>query len=96
MKNIKESKAKAKVILENALEATQELNQSEESNVLRSIEKQLEYLIEALDHKNDRLKLKDIIIGIYAAREFEYTHPEYAELLYEASGVSNEMKRNVI
>lgn len=96
MKNIKESKAKAKAILESALTATQELNQSEESDILRSIEKQLEYLMEALEHENDRFRLKDIIIGVYAAREFEYTHPEYAELLYEASGVSHDMKKNTI
>jgi len=89
-------KIKAKAILEDALIATKELNQSEESNILPSIEKQLEYLIEALEHKNDRIRLEKIIIGTYAAREFENSHPEYAELLYKASGVSHDMKKNKI
>lgn len=52
-----------------------------------STKKQLEYCIEALMHKNDRSRLKDIMFYQYTIHEFEQDDPEFAHLLHEAYSV---------
>lgn len=48
---------------------------------------QLDYILEALQHKNDRSRLCDINVGLIAVREFEASHNDYADLLHEVSGI---------
>jgi len=51
---------------------------------LLSIKVQLEYLISVANGKNiERERLKEIIVGQYAAREFEDREMAFANMLYE-------------
>jgi hypothetical protein len=60
---------------------------------LISIRAQLEYLIALIQGRiTDRPKLDKIIIGIYAAREFESIDMDFANLLYEVEGVVTKLK----
>lgn len=53
--------------------------------VLQSIQRQLEYLIDvATDPLVDRSRLKDIILAIYSVREFETDDPVFADLLSQS------------
>lgn len=61
---------------------------------LMSIEAQLEYLIDVAEGRNlDRSRLNEIIIGIYAAREFETRDMQFANLLYEVEEAVDVMKQ---
>lgn len=61
-----------------------------------STREQLNYVLEGLNKNNDRDRLKDIIIGIYAVREFETNHEDFANLLYEVVEIVSLMKKNKI
>jgi len=64
-----------------------------DSQPLLSVQAQLEYILGLLDGSiSDRSKLKDIIIGIYAVREFEDSDMEFANRLHEASALARAMK----
>lgn len=53
---------------------------------------QLEYLLSVLQGKEpDRSRLKTIIVGHFAVREFEESDPELAELLIAAQGIASKM-----
>ncbi|WKX76210.1 immunity protein Tsi6 family protein [Zobellia laminariae] len=54
---------------------------------------QLQYIIEALQNPNNREKLKSLTIGIYAVREFETEHEEFANLIYEVVEIVNLMNK---
>jgi hypothetical protein len=59
---------------------------------LQSIEVQLQYLIGILEGQTDRSRLEEIIIGRYAAREFEDRDMAFANLLYEVEEIVDLMK----
>lgn len=62
---------------------------------LKSIEAQLNYLIELEEGKNtDKSRLKDIIIGILAVREVENTDQELAEMLHKTQGEVDKMNKS--
>ena len=55
---------------------------------LLSIKAQLEYLIQIADGRStDRSRLKEIIVGQYAAREFEDRDMEFANMLYDVADI---------
>lgn len=61
-----------------------------------SIEGQLGYMKRVLDgHEKDRSRLKDIIVGVYAVREFDESDPEFARLLKEAQLVAYKMAKGL-
>lgn len=55
---------------------------------------QLEYLIDVLEGNSSRDRLSEIMFDIYIFREFENTHPEYAQLLWKAHKVVILMEGN--
>lgn len=64
------------------LETEQRLRIFPDFQLLVSVKNQLNYLIQLSDGMEaDRAQLSTIIIGHYAAREFEESDPEYASLL---------------
>lgn len=82
-------------VLRKALERCELLLQdSPDFQPLRSCKAQLEYLLGLLDGSSaDRSRLKEIILGVYAAREFEMRDSEFAQLLHEAEEIVEGMKR---
>jgi hypothetical protein len=60
---------------------------------LQSIKMQLQYLLGILMGEiHDRSRLNEIIIGIYAAREFETRDMAFANVLYGIDKIVEEMK----
>lgn len=61
------------------------LNSPPQIEILRSVEKQLEYLLSIVTGANsDKSRLKDVVLDIYAVREFEAYDPELADALLDA------------
>lgn len=56
-----------------------------------SVRNQLYYILEALKKENDRSRLVEINIGIYAVREFEACYEEFAGMLHEVSSINRLM-----
>lgn len=60
---------------------------------LESVIAQLQYLKGILNGEvEDRSRLKEIIIGIYAAREFEERDMDFANTLYDVEIIVDELK----
>jgi predicted transcriptional regulator len=80
-------------VLDKAIEMTAERRRSAPSFLIcQSIEAQLTYLKRLLDgQERDKARLKDIIIGVYAIREFEASDPEYAAILNQAQLIASRM-----
>ena len=57
---------------------------------------QLDYILSALNKDNDRSKLKDIIIGIIAVREFEANYEEFSNMIYKVVEIVDLMKKGRI
>jgi hypothetical protein len=82
-------------ILKAALaECKRRIRQTPRFQPLLSIEKQIQYLIDLTENNtHDHSQLKDIIIGVYAAREFEDRDMEFANLLYKVEEVVDLLKK---
>ena len=60
---------------------------------LESVKAQLQYLKGILDGTvEDRSRLKEIIIGIYAAKEFEDRDMDFANTLYDVEMIVDQLK----
>ncbi len=60
---------------------------------LQSIKAQLTYLLELAEGRStDRSRLDGIIVGLYAAREFESRDMSFANLLYEVEEIVKTMR----
>lgn len=90
------SKEEAQALLQKALAETNKRRAGTVFQPLESVKTQLEYLLDSLNHKNDRQRLGEIIIGRYAAHEFEASDPDYASVLYEVSNVCGLMTKGKI
>lgn len=90
------SKEDAQAIIQQALAETDKKRNGAIFQPLESTKVQLEYLLDALNNRNDRGRLNEIIIGRYAAYEFETSDPSYANILFEASSVCNLMLKGKI
>lgn len=63
------------------------------SQSLQSCKAQLEYLQELVDgRRHDAQRLDEIILGVYAAREFEALDMRFAEMLYAVEDVVKTLK----
>ncbi len=63
------------------------------SQPLQSCKAQLEYLQELVDgQRQDAQRLNEIILGVYAAREFEALDMRFAEMLYAVEDVVKTLK----
>lgn len=63
--------------------------------IFTSSESQLEYLQSVLQGNQDRSRLKDIIIGHFAIREFQESDPELAEALIAAQAIASKMAKGL-
>lgn len=74
-------------------ECQRKLQSEPQFQPLLSIQAQLQYLIGIVEGVvKDRSRLNEIIVGIYAAREFETRDMAFANLLYEVQAIANSMK----
>lgn len=82
-------------ILQRALaECQSRLKSDPKFQPLLSIEAQLQYLIGIMEgRETDFSRLKEIIVGVYAAREFETRDMDFANLLYEVEQVVDLLKQ---
>lgn len=90
------SEEEAQLLLQKALAETNRKRAGAFFQPLESIKTQLEYLLDSLNHRNDRQRLGEITIGRYAAYEFESSDPDYANVLYEVSSVCSLMAKGRI
>lgn len=58
-----------------------------------SVRKQLNYIKNCITNTNDRSRLDEINIGLYAVREFENQYPSLATLIYKIVEVVNQLKK---
>lgn len=64
--------------------------------VYESICRQLDYLSAvASGQEHDRLRLREIVVGVYAIREFEDSDPELAVALKDAQFITDRMARGL-
>lgn len=64
--------------------------------IYHSIQAQLKYLLGVLKGTElDRGRLKQINFGVYAAKEFEDSDPEFAKALYPAFWVATQMAKGL-
>jgi Tsi6 len=65
-------------------------------DILKSLVAQLQYLSAVLNGKEaDRSRLKTIIVGHYAVKEFEESDPELADALVAAQAVATKMAKGL-
>jgi hypothetical protein len=64
-------------------------------DIISSIIAQLEYMLHALKGETDKSRMKDIILGLYAVREFEESDPEFANALHAANALADKMARGL-
>ena len=84
----------AQLIVEEAIKKSYE-NFSEDTKwqPLISTRTQLNYILDALCNQNDRSKLKDIIIGVIAVREFETNYEDFSNMIYKVVEIVDLMKK---
>lgn len=64
--------------------------------ILESIQNQLAYLQQVVSGESlDKRRLKEIVIGVYAVKEFDESDPEFATLLKEAQLIANKMSKGL-
>lgn len=74
-------------------ECLKQLAKAPQFQPLLSVQAQLEYLLGVAEGSiTDRSKLDKIIIGVYAAREFESRDMDFANLLYQVEEIVDSMK----
>lgn len=76
--------------------ARQRLGEAPTVEMFASIVRQVEYVARVLSGADkDRSKMKDIVVGHYAARELEGTDPELAEALYGVQAIASKMAKGL-
>jgi hypothetical protein len=75
--------------------ARQRLAAQPDFYIYESIVEQLEYMERALLGDDSKSRTKEITIGLYAAREFEMSDPELAQVLHAANAVADRMARGL-
>lgn len=84
-------------IVEKALTLAQvRLSEAPGFQIFSSTVAQLEYLLSVLRGvQKDRSRLKDIIVGHFAVREFEESDPELAEVLKAAQYIASQAAKGL-
>lgn len=81
-------------LIERGLEMVAERRQaSPAASIYLSIHNQLEYLrglVEAGERPTEE-KRRSLTLGVYAAREFEASDPDFADLLFKVSYLANRL-----
>ena len=87
----------AQLVVEKALNlANARLAEAPAFPLYSSIVAQLDYLTAVLDgSEKNKLRLKEIIIGHYGAREFEEIDPEFAQALMEAQLIASKLAKGI-
>lgn len=88
---------KATETIEKAIEVTEQRRRAAPSfPIFESVETQLVYLRRVLaGEERDRSRLREIILGVYAVKEFEESDPELAALLKEAQLIAANMAKGL-
>lgn len=83
--------------IENALTlARTRLNEAPGFQLFISIVAQLEYLLSVVNGKEkDRSRVKDIIVGHFAVREFEESDPQFSQALKAAQFIAYNIERRL-
>ncbi|WP_143133532.1 immunity protein Tsi6 family protein [Pseudoduganella namucuonensis] len=83
--------------IENALTlARVRLDEAPDFELFVSTVAQLEYLLSVVKgDERDRSRLKDIIVGHFAVREFEENDPEFAQALNAAQFIASKAARGL-
>ena len=72
------------------------LNQAPDYELFVSIVAQLDYLLSVLTGaEKDRSRVKEIIVGHYAVREFAESDPEFAEVLKVAQFIASQTAKGL-
>jgi hypothetical protein len=82
------------LLLENGLRMVGErLQASPDFPIYLSIQRQLEYLQQTMAHAQspDPGKIDSLTLGLYAAREFETSDPEFATVLFKVNYLADRM-----
>jgi hypothetical protein len=82
------------LLLEEGLRMVGErLQASPDFSIYLSIQRQLEYLqtTVALGQNADPAKIDSLTLGVYAAREFETSDPDFAYVLFKVNYLANRM-----
>lgn len=85
---------KAFDIINRTIEMSLRYYPNDDRQPIVSIRRQLNYIKDALEYKNDRSRLKDINIGVYAVREFENLYEDLADIIYEVCDIVRLMIKN--
>jgi hypothetical protein len=76
--------------------AQQRSRENPSVEMFASILRQLEYMSRVLTGEDpDRSRMKDIVVGHYAARELDGSDPELAEALYRVQVIASKMARGL-
>ncbi|MBJ7310786.1 immunity protein Tsi6 family protein [Rugamonas sp. CCM 8940] len=72
------------------------LNTAPAFEIFSSIVKQLEYFLAVLNgNERDKSRLKNIIVGHFAVREFEESDPEFAKALIAVQTIASKMAKGL-
>lgn len=83
-------------LLEIRLIAKARLDSVPAYNIYQSVCSQLDYLFAvASGQEKNRLRLRDIIVGVYGVREFEESDPELATALKDAQYIADKMAKGL-
>lgn len=64
--------------------------------IFQSCVAQLEYLAGVVEGRDlDRGRLREMTIGVYAAKEFEASDPDFASALFAAFAIADRMSRGL-
>lgn len=89
-------KDKATITTEALKIAKARLNAAPTFALYQSIVAQLEYLKGVIEgHEKNKARLNDIVVGVYAVKDFEESDPEFAAALKDAQYVASRMARGL-
>jgi Tse6 toxin immunity protein Tsi6 len=86
--------AELPLLLEEGLRMVRERMQASPGfSIYLAIQRQLEYLqtTVALGQSADPAKIDSLTLGVYAAREFETSDPDFADVLFKVNYLANRM-----
>ncbi|MCF6344888.1 MAG: immunity protein Tsi6 family protein [Thiomicrorhabdus sp.] len=87
----------AQLLVEEAIKKSyQDFSEDTTWQPVISTRTQLNYILDALYNRNDRSKLKDIIIGIIAVREFEANYEDFSNMIYKVVEIVDLIKKGRI
>jgi hypothetical protein len=85
--------AQLPALIVEGLRMVREREQRSDLDIHRSIERQLEFLQDTIDRGEHPAadKIASLTLGVYAAREFETSDPEFADVLFAVNYLANRL-----